>query len=256
MNANSVKLGYASSTLLPGQVTFAWDSTGTMLTITPNAPLSYATGSSPTITANSYSYQIGTSATSQAGVSLSSPLSVTFSTLKRVTTSVSTTGVYEVLVGGNSDGSTPLATTCNGTAQPGQFVSLAFSGQNVMYVTFSVPQPAQGLYSVESATLTAAQLSPTGDPYGTSSLTCDQIGYESPPTHADNQATPIRSLGVFASSSASPASISVLPTMQEAFTSTGHGVLFRFQFGAYPSIAAYANFSCTVWVINFTYLTS
>jgi Big-like domain-containing protein len=258
MDENSVKLAYSSSTLLPGQVAFSWNSTGTTLTITPTSPLSYATGTDPSIAANSYSYGIGTGATDTEGHHLATAVSVNFSTLKRITTSIAATAVYEMDTS-DPDGTTPRAMICNGAAQAGHFSDYVDDTVGLIYVTFSVPEPPAGLYGVESATLSAAQIAPygPGDPYSLSGLTADQITYESPPTFADNAAVPIRSLGVFASNSTiSMPSISAVATIQEAFTLVGHPLLFRFQFGALPSTNATATFPCMGWQLAWTYLTT
>jgi len=126
-----------------------------------------------------------------------------------------------------------------------------------MYVGFPIPQPPEGLYAIEAATLSGAQGSAQGDPYSLSSLDVDQIMYEAPPTAAENTEPAIRSLGVFATSASTALpSISALPTMQDAFASAGHQVLFRFRFGALPSANSLANFYCTGWQIAWTYLTA
>jgi hypothetical protein len=135
-------------------------------------------------------------------------------------------------------------------------VGLAFVANLLMYVAFSIPPPPQGIYTVETATMFGQQLGATGDPYSLSPLTVDEIPFESPPTFADNGALVLHSLGVFADGDETEPSVSVLPSIQEAFTSTGYGLLFRFGFSALPPETALANFSCAGWEIEFTYLTS
>jgi hypothetical protein len=85
----------------------------------------------------------------------------------------------------------------------------------------------------------------------------DEIPYQGSPSNPANTVPLIRTLGVAAtSSSQTPISLSAVATMQQAFTSTGHQIMFRFQFGALPASNALANFFCTGFVISWVYLTA
>jgi hypothetical protein len=86
MDQLSTQAAYQSADLPGVAVTFSWNAEGTELTITPNKPLSYVTGTNPTIAAKTYAFSITSTATDLAGNALT-PFSSSFSTLKAITTS-------------------------------------------------------------------------------------------------------------------------------------------------------------------------
>jgi len=65
MNQQTTEAAFASADI-PSR-TYSWDSSGTILTVTPAGGLAYATGTDPALAARSYSFSITTTATDLAG---------------------------------------------------------------------------------------------------------------------------------------------------------------------------------------------
>lgn len=88
MNKSVTQSAYqsASAGITAAAVTFSWNAAGTMLTMTPNAPLMYAAGTNPAaVTARAYDFVVNNLAEDSAGNALKNDLNVSFSTLRRVT---------------------------------------------------------------------------------------------------------------------------------------------------------------------------
>jgi hypothetical protein len=84
MNQQATEAAFASADI-PSR-TFDWDSSGTILTVTPVGGLTYATGTNTGVAARKYSFSMTTSATDLAGNHLQVAAAVTFSTLRKITT--------------------------------------------------------------------------------------------------------------------------------------------------------------------------
>lgn len=87
MDQASVEAAYASTDLPAGEVTFAWNPDGTVLTITPTSPLAYAEGAGTDpdmVTARTYHITIGAGATDLAGNALPEPMELSFTTRRRL----------------------------------------------------------------------------------------------------------------------------------------------------------------------------
>ncbi len=85
MNKSATETAYASTDLPPSAVTFSWDTTGAILTITPKAELAYAMGTDLSTVPKGHSYAVTTTATDASGNRLATALSRTWSTLRRIT---------------------------------------------------------------------------------------------------------------------------------------------------------------------------
>ena len=84
MDTVSVELALDAASLAP--FTLSWDDDGTTLSITPNAALPYAAGTSPIATdALQFTLEVGTGANDLAGNPLDSSFSASFSTARRIT---------------------------------------------------------------------------------------------------------------------------------------------------------------------------
>jgi hypothetical protein len=82
MDQAATQTAYQSATL--AAVTFTWNAEGTTLTVKPNAPLAYSTGTDPNaIVAQNYSFSLTTTAKDAAGNALAT-VSSSFSTLRRI----------------------------------------------------------------------------------------------------------------------------------------------------------------------------
>jgi Bacterial Ig-like domain len=84
MDQLATQAAYQSDSLPTSGVTFDWDSAGMVMTITPNAPLAYARGTSTSVTAKRYDFNLTSVARDRVGTALV-PLSVGFTTLRDIT---------------------------------------------------------------------------------------------------------------------------------------------------------------------------
>ena len=85
MNQAATQAAYQSEGIPSSGVTFTWNEDGTELTVTPNQPLAYATGTDPnTVPARRYSFFISASAEDLAGNQLASPEEFSFSVLRQI----------------------------------------------------------------------------------------------------------------------------------------------------------------------------
>ncbi len=85
MNQEATQAAYQSEGIPSSGVTFSWNEDGTELTVTPNQPLEYATGTDPnTVQARRYSFFISASAEDLAGNQLASPEEFSFSVLRQI----------------------------------------------------------------------------------------------------------------------------------------------------------------------------
>jgi len=75
----------ANASMKAPEVTFAWNSAGTELTITPNMALPYKSVTDPNIAADTVAWAISTAAKDKSGDELGEAFSAKFQTLKRVT---------------------------------------------------------------------------------------------------------------------------------------------------------------------------
>lgn len=88
MDQNATEDAYASASagLGPTDVGFSWNAAGTILTVTPAAPLAYAQGTDPSATAAlEYVFALGAGATDLAGNALAA-VDYGFATLRHITT--------------------------------------------------------------------------------------------------------------------------------------------------------------------------
>ncbi|HSC89194.1 MAG TPA: Ig-like domain-containing protein [Polyangiaceae bacterium] len=86
--ATQAAYGSTNDAIKASEVTFAWNSGGTELTVTPNAPLPYKLVTDPSAAPDEFGFSIGTAAKSKDGDELGEAFSATFRTLKRVTQTI------------------------------------------------------------------------------------------------------------------------------------------------------------------------
>jgi hypothetical protein len=156
MDVNSTAAAFTSTDL--GEFTVSWSDDGTVLTIDPVEPLAYASGSDPgDVVAAEYGFAIEGTATDVAGNPLGAAVVSSFSTARRITTTLavdpSLTGA--VLADGSLQtgaGGDPLAGDGSDNVQRKGFVALVLD---------DVPPGAV----IESATFDATQYLTLGAPF-------------------------------------------------------------------------------------------
>ncbi|MBX7083215.1 MAG: Ig-like domain-containing protein [Nannocystaceae bacterium] len=155
MDADSVLAAYQSDDVPVDAVTVTWNDTADEVSFTPIAPLQYATGDDPDAFGPlSYAFTIDATATSAQGVPLEAPVTVTFSTLRRVSQSFATDDTRTGALG--SDGQLP-ANTFLGDTNTDTIRRYAVSFD----LTTLVPDVAQ----IESAQFHASWSGQSGDPW-------------------------------------------------------------------------------------------
>src|SRR5690606_30650250 len=155
MNKVSVQQAYQSADIPAAGVTFSWNANGDELTITPNDPLAYAEGTDPDDTDPiEYTFSLTNVAESQAGVPLDEEVSVSFTTLRRITQILERDAD---LSGNISDLDGPVGSTFIGDRPNGDAVRYA--------VTFDLTALAPTVETVETAQLRASWNSQSGDPW-------------------------------------------------------------------------------------------
>lgn len=191
MDAASVDAAYASADLPADQVTLRWSAAGDVLTITPAAPLAYATGvgvNPAAVPARRYALTIGAGAADRAGNPLAAPFALEFATKKRLTTGM------------------PANAELTRVARSGVLLAVAnpmWMGDNntgetyQSFVTFDLSRLPAGI-ALERATLEAEQLAPSGNPYSMGALLADHVSYAS--AAVAPMTLPLASLGPFSTS--------------------------------------------------------
>ena len=101
MDKASVQTAWQSSELPASEVTFGWNAEGTVLTVTPNAPLAIAEIATLDDPAESFAFALDGIATDLAGNPLDPALDVSFSTARRWTTSIEPYSEMTKYVGSN-----------------------------------------------------------------------------------------------------------------------------------------------------------
>jgi Big-like domain-containing protein len=232
MNTEAVEAAYGSSDLPADAVRFSWSAGDTVLRITPDQPLTRATGSDPATTvAHRYSFQIATAAVDLDGEALP-PFSSSFTTIREISRTLvalqdrSLTGNYrsDDVYGNNSCQELDSTTTCIGDSSNGNSTYRGF-------VTFDLSGlPAQ------TQALSAAQLSLSidtirGTPFDAlGNLVADHVSFDSIDLDAF-QSGPLGSAINVSSSAAAGAqlSIDVLSPVQGDLAARGRSQ-FRFRF--------------------------
>lgn len=147
-------------------VTFSWNTAGDELTITPNAPLTYQTGSDPDATiAREYTFSLTTTATDLAGNELAEQFDSNFFTLRRITQALSK-------LGGDTNVATAQTLTgavrSTGTVGTSGWVGYSSTGLGLRSVfTMDLSPIPSDIVAVEQATFRIRQdVAVTGDPFG------------------------------------------------------------------------------------------
>jgi len=172
---------------LAGGVTFSWDDTKTVLTVTPTTPLPYATGNDGVV-ANSFEVKVTTTAEDRAGNTLEKEATTQFSTLRLIGRSVPLIDAYNIFGEGSISNETTSSdcepaigdTTTNigGRAflrfdlsmLPDDIVGISSAALALRFYSFGNPFGKLGVLTVEHytvATYTAQSLLATADELAT-----------------------------------------------------------------------------------------
>lgn len=190
MDTVSVEQALEATALEP--FTLTWDDDGTTLTITPDAALPYAVGTSPIDTdALEYGISVGAGASDLAGNALDQAFTATFSTARRITVALDHDPAYTGAVVSNG----VLQTGAGDDPVVGDHSdNLARRG----FIGFSIAPLPTGILEIEGAELRATQWLTLGDPMPSlgTVVSLAHIAPEQLPGGA-YASTPIASLGTF-----------------------------------------------------------
>lgn len=163
MNQAATQAAYQSSTngIRPADVTFSWNTEGTVLTINPNTDLAYATGTNTSVVALTFTFNLTNTATDIAGNQLA-PATFSFKTMRDITQTLNATNISGWV---RSDGAVNDQALCAGlcVGDSGTAANATYRG----FLTFDLSGLASTLESANilSATLRAYQSSTQGNPY-------------------------------------------------------------------------------------------
>jgi hypothetical protein len=170
MNIASVEAAYSSADLTVDAVSFSWNTEGTILTITPNKPLDYASGfgtDPSTVAARQYAVSIGAGATDLAGNPLAAPYALTFATKRRMVASIATIGDLTRVA---------RDTQVLSLANPIWVGDTDTAATYRSYLTFDLSALPPST-EIEFAEFLGRQLAPTNSPYNLGTLVAEHVTF-------------------------------------------------------------------------------
>jgi hypothetical protein len=153
MNESSTVAAYTSEDLPATAVDFFWSTDGTVLTVRPKAPLTYADLTDPTASGKHYVYTIGAGAKDTAGNALGTDRSFGFTTLRHVTQALPVKSGGGVNVTVPESGSASYEVRCD---KAGSYVSAGDDQDNssiLSLVAFDISSVPAGIVEWDGATL-------------------------------------------------------------------------------------------------------
>jgi hypothetical protein len=132
--------------------TFSWDAAGRILTVTLTDPLLYADVADLSGAARSYSFSVSVGAGDQAGNKLAQPLSISFTTLRRLTSVAPVIPAMSATIEENSNVHTLdgfVYTNCAGTKYP---------SEARIFLSFDIHNLPAGIARFEAVSVSAADL--------------------------------------------------------------------------------------------------
>jgi hypothetical protein len=258
MDQTQTQAAYSSVELLPANVTFTWSADRTTLTIEPKSDLAYEDDTVPsTVAAKRYAFSIASSAADIAGNALATKLDAHFTTLRRVTQSVSSNTIE---IREQADGSN-LAGPCSGENLLLGAVAGVWAGG---ILDFDLSGLAPEVRTFERALLEVQQASTSGEPFGPGKLAeiaCDHTNFN-PSTSATLDAPALRRMGTLAGNSTQALrSLDVLAAVKEDYAQRAsrlYRTQYRIAFTAQnPDLRGSLNFTifqCTSARLTLRYL--
>ena len=209
MNKTQTQSAYASSSVgvRPNEVSLAWNPNATVLTIKPNAPLNYASGTDPNTTAAlEYVFSLATGASDLAGNPLA-PIAANFKTLRQITARVPGDPIQDGSVDGTtlSNNSTDMTITTS---------SRGFLGFNLG----SLPSTLQAT-SINAAKLRINAQFPMV--FSTEQIELEHVAFGATLTASATTATALRNLGNLTQEipvENAWKTVSILPAIQDDWT--------------------------------------
>ncbi len=166
MDHPSTESAFSSDTI--GSWSFSWSPDSSVLTVQPEQALPYGEGSDPILTpAIEYEFSLGTNATDEAGNPLALGISSSFTTLRRITNSLS----FAPPLSGVLRSGVPIN---GGTVTAGDNDD---NDQLVSVLSFELPAGDLRGAFLETSTFAASQSKPSGLPYSLGNLELEVISF-------------------------------------------------------------------------------
>lgn len=261
MNQAATEGAYQSESIPSSSVSFAWNDDGTQLTVTPNAPLAYDSGTdADSVEALRYSFFISSSAEDLEGNRLPVPAESSFSVLREITQtfqaiqdrdltgSFRSNGTY-----GNGDCARSATMTCVGD-QRVQRDSEQYKG----FISFDVSSLPSSMAQISGARLSLEITGTSGNPFGgLGRLMLEHTAFDAIGMPAFT-APPITALGVLATNGNAGTVLSrgVLPALDAAAIERGM-TQFRLSFEDFSDNDIIADAILSTWethLLEVTYL--
>jgi Bacterial Ig-like domain len=157
MDRALTQAAYQSTDLPSANVTFGWDTSGTVMTIKPNAPLEYAKGTTIGTEAKSHSFTLTGEAKDTAGTPLA-PLSSSFTTLREITLTIEQDGY----VSGNWQSNGREVLSLENIFAVGD-IQLNYGIRS--FLSFNLPALTDSSANLVQATLSLYKVAVNGNPY-------------------------------------------------------------------------------------------
>jgi hypothetical protein len=255
MNTASAESALTVSGLLSGDLTLAWSSGNTVLSISAKAGFAYATGTSTGAAAKSYSVSLGAAAQDLAGNPLSPTFTTSFKTMRRITQTVAAEASAQYSTYGHAMGSAPVdcANDTDGLFRLGVWSNPGSGGTWYIYVglnTSAVGPPT----TIESADFIASQQAEDGSFYaGGGTVVLDKLAYQTiDDTILDAAVT--SAIGTLASSaSVATPSLGILAPFRTDVTAGTQRQLYRLS-GPGGVTNTHPQFACAGFSFKTTYL--
>jgi hypothetical protein len=269
MNTMATEAAYESADVPANAVAMTWSADRRVLTIDPNAPLTYASGADPTsVTARTYAFTITTAARDAAGNSLAQAYNWSIRTLRRIVHTlrpvISTDRPSDYWAFSRVQG-LPMGALCPAPvkvgAWPGPYLWVGI-------IAFQIAPLPAGVVDFESVSLSATQGAAVGSPFA---LAGNILAEHIPPvpinqgltaTEINTGQQALRELGVFsANSNVGPRSVDALAALETDYlsraalnnTSTFRLINEHHQDQQGTQVEAYVPFDCESIALTATY---
>lgn len=255
MNTDAVEAALSVSSIPQSELNTSWNAEETTLSITPKDGLLYSSTASEAEPARSYTVTIGTAARDRTGNPLDAATSFTFTTMKRVTRTLSPSAAGDYATYARSVGDAPfMCPTTTGAVRSGWWISVASGGTWYGFVLFDLGELGE-IHALESATFVAEQLEPDDGFYPSGKVVLQKLqpGRIDIPAVLDLEIA--HDYGTFASSAATTRpSLEVTDEVNADREAEATQLVFRLDHTGEPESGAYAEFSCGGFGLNVTYL--
>lgn len=251
MDPDSIRDALSLTSAAEEAVTTVWNDARTVLTLTVDGGLSYATG--PRTTAPlSYTLTVGDSVRDVAGNWLGEAVTSTFTTFREISEVLPPSNVADVTTY-RPEG----IALCEGndTISVGWWIALASGGRRYGFLSFNLANvaPYSQVLELRSAVLVGTQFESDPDFFVDGSVRLERVEYG--PFQGALVSSPVQEdLGTFAASAASDVELDVTEALRRVWDDEPRQ-MFRLSYAGEPPGSTYAVFMCNAFGLALTYRT-